>query len=157
MNKNMTKSWRSSTTGKIWSIYHLKMSATTEKEIGKKILCGMCGKEDERGYHLTTHIRDSGDGDLIPDYASFSPKLPLMSLESHQMPELRRVFGVLDGLSATAMKWLDFMNWFVNDCCRAKFRRDCWKLGFKIDREKLSETCRRSLNQAGLYQEKRKR
>ena len=153
----MLKSWRRASTGKIWSRYHLKITDITEKEIGKKTLCGMCGKESEKGYHLTTYIRDSGDGDLIPDYASLSPKIVLMSLETHQMPELRRVFGVLDGLSATAMKWLDFMNWFVNDCCRAKFRRECCLLGFKVDREELSRTSRHSLDQCGLRREKRRR
>ena len=157
MNKNMTKSWRRSPTGKIWSIYHLKMSVITKEEIGKKLVCGMCGKEASRGYHLTTHIQDSGDGDLMPDYASLNPRLPLMSLENHQMPELRIMFGVLDGLSATAMKWLDFMNWFVNDCCRAKFRRECSLLGFKVDGEELSRTSRQSLDQCELRRDKRRR
>ena len=106
----------------------------------------MCGKSAGKGYHLTTHILDSGDDDLIPDEATLSPRETLMGLEFHQMPELSREFGVLDGLSSSAnFHLLDFMHWFVNDCCRAKFRRECSNLGFKIDREELDEKTKQLL------------
>ena len=163
MNKNMTKSWRRSRTGKIWSIYHLKMSNITKEEIGKKIVCGMCGKKAKRGYHLTTN-NDSLrlHGTTIPpitqpDWQSFNPVTALSSLSVHTMDELDDDLDLILTDAVADVHELDFGHWFVNDCCRAKFQQDCFELGFKIDRGELSSTSRRSLNQHGLYREKRRR
>lgn len=131
------KSWRQSPTGKIWSVHHLKMSACTESEIGTKITCGLCGKKASTGYHLTIatsgkRVRDA-EGNIVLggyDWWHLNPAEALLGLEYYLMDEFK-----------------ESIDWFVNDCCRAQFRRDCFDLGFKIDREKTSWSPRRSLNQ----------
>ena len=152
------KSWRKSSTGKIWSIYHLKMSDITEKDIGTKIVCGVCGKEAGRGYHLTTNNDPIVQYVAIqPDYQSFNPVTALLSISDYRLDELSEDLDLIMSAAVTDIHELDFGHWFVNDCCRAKFRRECDDLGFKIDRKKLSWISRRSLNQHGLHREKRRR
>ena len=160
----MLKSWRKSSTGKIWSIYHLRMSDITEKKIGRKIVCGMCGKEAESGYHITVNYKrehtvrqdsdavfEDGRMDLNnpqPDCSTLSPALALLGLSRHRMDEVGEDLDLF--LATQDFGELGFMHWFVNDCCRTRFMKDCFDLGFKIDREKLSLFSGRSLKRHGL-------
>ena len=148
----MLKSWRKSSTGKIWSIYHLRMSDITEKKIGRKIVCGMCGKEAESGYHITMkykkEYRVAQDSNPQPGCSTLSPALALLGLSRHRMEEVGEDFDTF--LATQDFGELGFMHWFVNDCCRTRFTKDCSDLGFKIDREKLSLFSGRSLKRHGL-------
>ena len=76
------------------------------------------------------------------DWDSFNPTEALLGLEFFQMDEFKNT-----------------LHWFVNACCHAQFRLDCFDLGFKIDRVKTSWVSRRSLNQlsAGNRNAKRRR
>ena len=147
----MLKSWRKSPTGKIWSIHRLRMSDITEEKIGRKIVCGMCGKEAGSGYHVTAKYKIdykiAQDSNPRPDYSTLSPALALLGLSRHRMDEVREDLDLFLATQVTDTE-LDYMNWFVNDCCRTKFCKDCTDLGFKVDREKLSFSSHRSLNVA---------
>ena len=137
----MTKSWRKSSTGKIWSIEHIRISKISSEQIGTKITCGMCGKKAEKGYHLTIRrTRDQSGQNNLYDYNTFNPTEALLGLEFFQMDEFR-----------------DTSHWFVNTCCHAQFRLDCFDLGFKIDRIKTPWVSRRSLNQLSIGNRNAKR
>ena len=130
--KNMRKHYRVSSTGKIWSIHRLKMQFCTESGMGTKIICGMCGKKASAGYHLTTATKFSGTKGYC--WRAFHPLEALLGLEYYQTDEFRQT-----------------LHWFVNDCCRAQFRRDCFDLGFKIDREKTSHSYKKELERMKTY------
>tara|TARA_Y100001949_G_C15792848_1_gene245755 strand:+ start:185 stop:628 length:444 start_codon:yes stop_codon:yes gene_type:complete len=128
------------------------MSDITEKKIGRKIVCGMCGKEAESGCHITMKYkredRVAQDSNPQPGCSTLSPALALLGLSRHRMEEVGEDFDTF--LATQDFGELGFMHWFVNDCCRTRFTKDCSDLGFKIDREKLSLFSGRSLKRHGL-------
>nr|AIF19426.1 hypothetical protein [uncultured marine thaumarchaeote KM3_86_G02] len=89
----------------------------------KKIVCGLCGKKARAGYHLSTRY---GRRVTQTDWSTFDPALALLSLEHHRMDKLGEEFDL-------AFDTDEDMHWFVNRCCVAKVRRECFDLGFKID------------------------
>ena len=118
MNPN-TKSWRKSRSGKIWATTPITMFDTTEDEIGTPICCGMCGTTASTGFLLRKE--DPWDG---YDWSSFDPKLALLGLESCHVKSS-------DAALHYAYKRQNG-NWFLGECCRQTFQKNCNDLGFKL-------------------------
>ena len=114
------KSWRESTTGKIWATTRILMYDTTEEEIGTMICCGSCGTTSPRGYLLRA---EESSGEY--DWNTFDPKFMLLALEYFRHKSSSAHLH-------SSYRWEDGDNWYLGSCCRKAFSRNCADLGFKI-------------------------
>ena len=140
MKKNTAKSWRKGRTGKILATNPLIMHDTTEQEIGTAVVCGVCGTHAPNGFRLTEESSDV-------DWDSLSPKFMLLGLEYFRNKSSSAHIH-------NSYRWENGTNWYLGNCCKKTFSRNCADLGFKIlhkrkrrrwDWKLTTEICQKSM------------